>query len=38
MAREHSIPPTDTMEADAERDEHAMTSDDRTLALSLITT
>jgi hypothetical protein len=33
-----AIPAANTVEAGAERDEHAMTSDDRTLALSLITT
>jgi len=33
----HAVPPADAMEADAERDEHKMTPDDRALALLLIT-
>jgi hypothetical protein len=34
---EERVLPTDTMRADVERDEHAMTPDDRALALLLIT-
>jgi hypothetical protein len=38
MVHYHAIPPTGTMGTDAEHDEHAMTPDDRALALLLITT